>query len=174
MANERALAESTSDQDLLRKLANSKDPGIRFEVANNPNTPIEVLSELALDQIGSVANAAMQRLGGDVPEKVNCFLSTLQLDPNQVIKKQLGIVYGTSSKMALGLNKQSTRINLATDAALEDLKQSAARLGGNAVIGVQLALNSSQGAAAIAGGSSEAVIAYGTAVILDSNSDLNP
>ena len=44
-----ALARNTQRVDLLRRLATSSDTSTRYEVADNPNTPPDVLSELASD-----------------------------------------------------------------------------------------------------------------------------
>ena len=96
----------------------------------------------------------------------NIFTTTLPSLPGREIAEDFGLVFGTSSKMALGLNKQSTRIELALDAAIKDMKVRAKLKGADAVLGVQFALNNSQGSLATAGGSSEGVCVMGSAVKL--------
>jgi hypothetical protein len=44
-----ALARTTTNRELLRRLANSKENSTRFEVAANVNTPSDVLAELVKD-----------------------------------------------------------------------------------------------------------------------------
>lgn len=97
--------------------------------------------------------------------EITMFMSTLSDNSSLKTEKVLGIVYGTSSKMALGWNKQSTRLELATTSAMLDIQSKARSMGANAIVGISVALNSSQGASAVGGGSSDAVLIIGTAVI---------
>ena len=55
---EREIAETTSDAITLTNLAQSKDAGVRFEVASSSSTPEEIRDQLKLDPVESVANAA--------------------------------------------------------------------------------------------------------------------
>lgn len=97
--------------------------------------------------------------------EISMFMSTLFENPNLTIEKVIGIVFGTSSKMALGLNKQSTRLEMATNSAMLDAQAKAKLLGATAIVGLTVSLNSSQGASATGGGSSDGVLVFGTAVI---------
>lgn len=45
-----ALARSTSDVEILRKLSKSADPSTRFSVAANIHTPLDILETLASDE----------------------------------------------------------------------------------------------------------------------------
>jgi len=84
------------------------------------------------------------------------------------VQKEVGLVFGTSSKQAFwGLSTQSDRLTRAYDAALSNLKYEAAAKGANAILGIRFALNNSTGSAAmLLAGSSEAVMLLGTAVVL--------
>ena len=97
--------------------------------------------------------------------EITMFMSTLFENPNLKIEKVIGVVFGTSSKMALGLNKQSTRLEMATNSAMLDAQAKAKLLGATAIVGLTVSLNSSQGANAIGGGSSDGVLVFGTAVV---------
>lgn len=83
------------------------------------------------------------------------------------VVEELGLVYGSSSKHALLLQKQSERLTSAYEVAVMNLKVEAAELGADAVIGVRFALNNSEGASSTFFGSSEAIVIIGTAVRLE-------
>lgn len=92
-------------------------------------------------------------------------LNTLSLPPNNQKFQILGLVFGTSSKLAFwGLSTQADRLSRAYSAALSNLKYEAALIDADAVVGVNFALNNSTGSAALAAGSSEAVMLLGTAI----------
>jgi len=81
------------------------------------------------------------------------------------VLEELGTVFGVSSKQAFwGLSKQSDRLSMAYDAALVDLKVQAYEMGADAIVGIRIALNNSEGSSARVAGSSEAVVILGTAV----------
>lgn len=90
-------------------------------------------------------------------------MSTLQVVPNFEVTEVVGLLYASSSKMALGLNSQATRLENASESALESLSSKARGKAADAVLGLCFALNNSQGASA-AYTSSEGVLVYGTAV----------
>lgn len=98
-------------------------------------------------------------------EAVRCF--TTSTPANLIIKQEVGLVFGTSSKQAFwGLSTQADRLTRAYDAALGNLRYDAAKLGANGVVGVSFALNNSAGSTQnLLAGSSEAVMLLGTAVI---------
>ena len=96
---------------------------------------------------------------------VSCF--TTDLPTVGLIKRELGLVFGTSSKQAFwGLSTQADRLTRAYYAALSNLQYEAAAVGANAVVGIRFALNNSTGSAAALAGSSEAVMLLGTAVVM--------
>jgi uncharacterized protein YbjQ (UPF0145 family) len=99
-------------------------------------------------------------------KSVRCFTTDIPVDGT--IQKEVGLVFGTSSKQAFwGLSSQADRLTRAYDAALSNLQYEAATLGGNAVVGIRFALNNSTGSGAtLLAGSSEAVMLLGTAVVL--------
>ena len=99
-------------------------------------------------------------------------MSTTPEIPGRKIKKTLRIIFASSSEMA-GFNKQATRLQKTAEASLIALEQIASGYGADAVVGITFSANSSQGGSAALFGSSDAVIAMGTAVLLE-DSDLNP
>ena len=98
-------------------------------------------------------------------------MSTTPEIPGRKIKKTLRIIFASSSEMA-GFNKQATRLQKTAEASLIALEQIASGYGADAVVGITFSANSSQGGSAALFGSSDAVIAMGTAVLLE-DSDLN-
>jgi uncharacterized protein YbjQ (UPF0145 family) len=99
-------------------------------------------------------------------KSVRCF--TTDTPVGGAIQKEVGLVFGTSSKQAFwGLSSQADRLTRAYDAALTNIQYEAATLGANAVVGIRFALNNSTGSGAtLLAGSSEAVMLLGTAVVL--------
>lgn len=99
-------------------------------------------------------------------------MKVLSVDTPQTFEvlEELGTVFGVSSKQAFwGLSKQSNRLARAYDAALIDLKVQAHEMGADAIVGLRVALNNSQGSSASGiAGSSEAVVLLGTAVRIKS------
>jgi len=96
------------------------------------------------------------------------FMSTTVHNPDVRVRQTVGLVYGSSSKIAWGFNKQSDRLTAAMNAALLDLEQNALARRANAVVGITFAANSSVGSSATLLGSSEGIIVAGTAIILES------
>jgi uncharacterized protein YbjQ (UPF0145 family) len=99
-------------------------------------------------------------------KSVRCF--TTDSSVTGAIQKEVGLVFGTSSKQAFwGLSTQADRLTRAYDAALSNLRYEAAIAGANAVVGIRFALNNSTGSGAmLLAGSSDAVMLLGTAVVL--------
>jgi uncharacterized protein YbjQ (UPF0145 family) len=100
-------------------------------------------------------------------EKAQTIKVFTTLNPVSIeIDKELGIVFGNSSKLAFwGLSTQANRLSRAYEAALLNLKYDVAVMGGDAVIGVTFALNNSAGSSSgLPTGTSEAVMLIGTAV----------
>ena len=56
------LAETTKDKEVLRKLSGSENVDVRVKVADNPNTPKDVLDKLAKDKALMVKNVAKKKL----------------------------------------------------------------------------------------------------------------
>ena len=84
-------------------------------------------------------------------KSVQCF--TTDNPATGVIQKELGLIFGASSKLAFwGLSTQADRLTRAYEAALSDLRYEAAVAGANAVIGIRFALNNSTGSGAAGGG----------------------
>jgi uncharacterized protein YbjQ (UPF0145 family) len=181
------VAKTSKDEAELREIlaANSStstaSTDVRLALATNENAPDDLLEILAGDRKAWVAEQASHMLAfkrGDVTvavqrseyddgdsRRVSIFMSTVAENPGVSISEVLGLVYATSSKMALGTNRQSTRLSLAIDDALVSLEERTIAMGGNAVIGLSIALNSSQGGTA-SWGSSDGVMVSGTAVKL--------
>lgn len=96
--------------------------------------------------------------------KVQCY--TTEQPGNLRISESKGLVFGSSSKQAFwGFSSQANRLTRAYEVALADMKNEAALMGANAIVGIRFALNNSTGSAAAIAGSSEAVVLIGTAVI---------
>ena len=76
------------------------------------------------------------------------------------------ILISSSSELG-GLNKQSTRLKNAAEVALLGLEKQAIEIGANAIVGITMAANSSQGGSSALFGSSDAIIAIGTAVVIE-------
>ncbi len=177
MALNTNTARTTFDIGEMEACARSKDPDVRYSLTLNPQAPEAILSILVEDPDPDVRESARSRVSGESTThnpydtsyqlKPTLFMTTTSEIPGSSISKTLGFVSGSSSKMALGLNKQSERLDLALNNALIDLENEARVLGANAVVGLQIAANSSQGASAAFMGSSEGIIAIGTAVIAD-------
>jgi uncharacterized protein YbjQ (UPF0145 family) len=179
------VAKTSKDGAELREILaangsnSSASTDVRLALATNENAPDDLLEILAGDRKAWVAEQASHMLAfkrGDVTvaiqrseyddgdwRRVTIFMSTVADNPGVSISEVLGLVYATSSKMALGTNKQSTRLSLAIDDALVSLEERTVAMGGNAVIGLSIALNSSQGGTA-SWGSSDGVMVSGTAV----------
>jgi hypothetical protein len=64
MSQFREIAATTADAEMLKNFSASKEAGIRYEVANNKNTPQDILQKLSQDPVESVATAAKNNLGG--------------------------------------------------------------------------------------------------------------
>jgi uncharacterized protein YbjQ (UPF0145 family) len=93
-------------------------------------------------------------------------MSTTPDIPGRKIKKVIRIIFASSSEIA-GFNKQATRLQKTAEASLIALEQIASGHGADAVVGITFSANSSQGGSAALFGSSDAVIAMGTAVLLE-------
>lgn len=178
-----AQAKQSKNSEELLELATSSFVNVREAVARNIHTPEDALKLLTKDKSQSIKDLAEARLRSEDPtasglvdeyqevinfdEEITLYFSTLQNDPTVKIKKSLGLVYGSSSKMALGVNTQAARLNKAMHVALLEAQHFAKTLGANAVVGVQISANSSQGASATLMGSSEGIVVIGTAVITE-------
>lgn len=96
-------------------------------------------------------------------EKIKLF--TIENLVGHRVKEELGLVSGSSSKLAIwGISRQAKRIESAYEIALFNLKYEAALMGADAIIGLKFALNNSTGSAVNIVGSSEAIMLIGTAV----------
>lgn len=179
MAITTKTAKNTSDLDEMLACARNQNPDVRYSLTLNPEVTNEILGILSNDPDPDVRESAQARMTGVVSEqdkyetsyakKPTIFITTTPEIPGASITTTLGLVTGSSSKIALGFNKQSERLDLALDNALFDLEKQARILGANAVVGLQIVANSSQGASAAFMGSSEGIVALGTAVIADLN-----
>lgn len=162
------LAGDSRDPEVLNRLSHHESEEVRWAVAANPDTPVDVLNNLLEDEDEAVKRMAMDRLGlNQKPfeskiKRPTMFMSSLAENQSFEVEKVFGLVYGTHSTVAWGFDKQSDRLELSTNKALLILEEQAMALGANAVIGLNIALNSSQGAGL--GQNSEGVVAYGTAV----------
>jgi len=175
-------ARRTSDIHLLRELAASLSPSVRLAIAENPATPQDVLAQLAraaemdvrlaagarLDQhlVDEISSERAEQFAVTEPRRTSIYLSTLTAPTDIDVEKTLGLVFGSSSRIAWGFNKQADRLSAAMEAAIFDLEDQVLSRGGNAAIGVSFALNSSMGSASNILGASEGVMVLGTAVVL--------
>ncbi|HEY4226050.1 MAG TPA: hypothetical protein VGM70_09575 [Pseudolysinimonas sp.] len=175
--------ESRNLGDLAR-LSRSESAEIRLAVAENPFTPDQVLIQLSRDPDSGVRLVASKRTQkgreaeieeqrrerlaavtpGGLP-RPTLPMTTLTTLPGRRIVSSHGIVFGSSSRIAWGINTQADRLATATAAALIDLERSAKELDATAVVGVAFGLNSSTGSSANILGASEGVVVIGTAVV---------
>lgn len=172
-----SVARTTTEIEVMQACARDSNPDVRYSLTLNPETTIEILSLLVDDPDSDVRESARHRLSGastqfdkyEVSSEIRStfFMVTTDLIPGAEITKTIGLVSGTSSKMALGVNKQSERLDLALNSALVELELQAKAKGANAVVGIHVTANSSQGASAAFMGSSDGVLAVGTAVVAD-------
>lgn len=164
------LAGDTSDPEVLEQLSTHESEEVRWAVAANSHTPVDVLQKYLEDQDSNVQRMAKERLGISsfpahlVEQKPTIFMSSLSNISSMQITKVLGMIYATHSTVALGFDKQSDRLGRSTNMALLNLEEEAKKIGANAILGLNIAINSSQGASAAFMGSSEGVLVYGTAV----------
>jgi uncharacterized protein YbjQ (UPF0145 family) len=174
-------ARRTTDIHLIRELATSLSPSVRLAIAENPATPQDVLAGLArasemdvrlaasarLEQhfVDEISSERAEQFPVSEPRRTSIYLSTLTGPPDIEVEKTLGIVFGSSSRIAWGFNKQADRLSAAMEAAIFDLEDQVLARGGNAAIGVSFALNSSTGGASNILGASEGVMVLGTAVL---------
>ena len=100
------------------------------------------------------------------------FMSTLDSVPGMKVVKSLGLVYATSSRIAWsGINTQANRLENAMNAALIGIQLEAEGRKANAILGLSVGVNSSQGASAALMGSSEGILVVGTAVVLEEEAE---
>jgi uncharacterized protein YbjQ (UPF0145 family) len=172
-------AKFSSIPSELMELAESTFSSVRLAVARNAHSSIEILSMLVEDRDVSVRETAQARIDGEsesrdlsglvddyelrFDEELSMYMSTLQADPSVTVVKSLGLVIGTSSRFAWGFNRQAARLQDALLWALLEVQANARQLGADAVIGLHVALNNSQGSVVNAG-SSEGVVVTGTAI----------
>jgi uncharacterized protein YbjQ (UPF0145 family) len=84
--------------------------------------------------------------------------------PGHRILRVHGPLFAAQSQWASGMTKQKARLTGTMAGALDDLGQQARSRGANAVVGLSMAANSSQGSSSAFLGSSDAIILMGTAV----------
>lgn len=56
------LLKNNASPELLEKLSKDEDENVRYEVAENPKTPVDILRKLALDEDRHVSKAAEKQL----------------------------------------------------------------------------------------------------------------
>ena len=56
------LLKNNASPELLEKLSEDEDELVRYEVAENPRTPVDILRKLALDEDEHVSKAAEKQL----------------------------------------------------------------------------------------------------------------
>lgn len=140
---------------------------IYARIGNNPTAEFEAFD--SLDDVDEAFENAIVDESGNIKEeffKFKLILTTTQEIPGRKIKKILRIVFASSSEMA-GLNRQETRLRKTAESALIGLEKQALEIGANAIIGITVSANSSQGGSSTFAGSSDAVLALGTAVLLE-------
>ncbi len=140
---------------------------IYARIGNLPTTEFEAFDSVE-DVDAAFENAIVDESGNIREEffKFKLILTTTQEIPGQKIKKILRIVFASSSEVA-GLNRQETRLRKTAESALIGLEKQAIEIGANAIIGITVSANSSQGGSSALFGSSDAVLAMGTAVLLE-------
>jgi uncharacterized protein YbjQ (UPF0145 family) len=140
-------------------------------------THLTVLDEAQLEELAQLEREETERKANPEPTAEEILekskdIRVFTIDEPKTVKitEELGLVFGNSSKQAFwGLSTQANRLTKAYEIALANLKYDAAVLGADAVIGIDFALNNSQGSAAVIAGSSEAVMLLGTAVKVSSH-----
>ena len=140
---------------------------IYARIGNNPTAEFEAFD--SLDDVDEAFENAIVDESGNIKEeffKFKLILTTTQEIPGRKIKKILRILFASSSEMA-GLNRQETRLRKTAESALIGLEKQAIEIGANAIIGITVSANSSQGGSSAFAGSSDAVLALGTAVLLE-------
>lgn len=164
------LAGDTRDPEVLTRLSKHESEEVRWAVAANSDTPVDILQLMVEDSDSNVKRMAMERLGlvgapaVTTEPKPTMFMATMTHLPLLEVSKVYGMVYASHSSIAWGGTKQSQRLDRSTNMALVNLESEAKKLGANAILGLSIAINSSEGASAALMGSSEGVLAYGTAV----------
>jgi len=98
--------------------------------------------------------------------KFRIIMTTTPDIPGKEIKEYKRILFSSSSELA-GHNRQATRLRKTAESALAGLEEQAISIGANAIIGITISANSSQGGSAAFFGSSDAIIAMGTAVVVE-------
>jgi uncharacterized protein YbjQ (UPF0145 family) len=93
-------------------------------------------------------------------------LVTSETIPGCEIIESRGLAFSARSHTAWKANTQKGRLVTALEGAMIGLRMSAAELGANGVIAIKLAANSSEGSSAMFGGSSDAIVLMGTAVVV--------
>lgn len=144
-----------------------------YAYTNDEATVCKMCGSRSLTSVAAVEEQYLEKMNEEVAlkqetmDRANKMKVFTVLEPRSiVIKEELGLVFGNSSKQAFwGLSTQANRLSRAYEAALINLKYDAAVIGADAVIGISFALNNSTGSSAtLLTGSSEAVMLLGTAV----------
>jgi uncharacterized protein YbjQ (UPF0145 family) len=188
MERDDALAiarDPETDSDTLGKLVFSEDPAVVAAVVQHPSTPMWAIKRASNRSEAQIADAVESRREaiqeslrepGAPPKpetpspsaqtrKADVLVVTTDTIPNQRIVTVMGLVFSTQSKVAIGLNKQQTRLAQGLVGSLRLIKAEAAGRGANAIVGLHMASNSSQGSSAAFFGSSDAIVLFGTAVL---------
>lgn len=174
-----------TSEDELGKLAFTDDPEVAVAVMKNPKTPEWAKRRLASRQEPHIQRA-LEMSGADMHEnggerllthsRTNAsriVVSTTELIPGYDIVEVVGPVFSTQShtrwknfdtKSGQDATSQSGRLSIALQGSLRAIREEAAGLGANAIVGLSMAANSSEGASALLGGSSDAIVLLGTAV----------
>lgn len=150
--------DPTSPDDELGKLAFSNDPLVQAAVLANPNTP-----SWARNRMTARGPTAAVHEGPTGARLAPNMVTTADSLPGYDVIRSLGIVAVAASKMALGWNRQSTRLSSVVNTSLTELLDDARTKGANAVIGLRIAINNSAGSLGPSG-SSEGAVLMGTAV----------
>lgn len=169
---ERALNADTDPEDLGR-LASSSDSAVRDAVLNNPSTPTWAKRQALVGQPGSgEANAPRAGSAGAVrpvavrPQASSIVVVTTPSVPGYEVQRIVGPIAAARSHTKWKATSQYSRLKIALDGSLEELRQEASRVGANAVVGLSMSANSSSGGSEIFGGASDAIVLLGTAVVI--------
>jgi uncharacterized protein YbjQ (UPF0145 family) len=104
------------------------------------------------------------------PQRV--LVVTTDAIPGYQVTRVFGLVTSTRSHTQWKSLTQKGRLGVALEGALAEIKADAAAMGANAIVGARATPNSSEGGSAAFGGSSDAVLIIGTAVLATPRSEL--
>ena len=156
-----AAKDPSTNADDLGKLVLSGDADVVEAALENPSTPEWAARRARRARGEHVSDPNDKPPPGSQPQQRPKVATTDNL-PGHTVTKFLGLVYAAQSHTKWKALDQHARLMNAMEACTSELLSKAHGLGGNAVLGVRIAANSSH--QATSGGSSDGVVLVGTAV----------